>query len=143
MDLNMFATMFIGMFDPRTGQLAYINAGHNPPFIVGENGAIKSTLKPTGPAVGMFPGVDFEIEFTRFDPGDILFCYTDGVTEARAVDKSFYTEKRLLSVLSDPAPSATALVERVHDALNQFIAGAPRFDDITMIAVQRKAGDRP
>ena len=81
MELNMFATMFFGMIDPATGSLAYINAGHNPPFIVGVGGEVKAALKSTGPAVGMFPGADFNIETARFDPGDVLYAYTDGVTE--------------------------------------------------------------
>jgi sigma-B regulation protein RsbU (phosphoserine phosphatase) len=137
-DLNMFATMFFGLFDPRNGQLAYINGGHNPPFIVSEDGVLKATLRPTGPAVGMFPGAEFQIEYAKFDPGDILFAYTDGVTEARAKNREFYTEKRLIELLSQPVLSATALVDRVYDTIHEFMAGATQADDITMMAVQRK-----
>ncbi|GAF84257.1 unnamed protein product, partial [marine sediment metagenome] len=117
---------------------AYINGGHNPPFIVSEDGVLKATLRPTGPAVGMFPGVEFQIEYAHFDPGDILFAYTDGVTEARAKDKEFYTEKRLIELLSQPIPSATALVDRVYDTIHEFMTGATQADDITMMAVHRK-----
>ncbi|MDQ4077675.1 MAG: PP2C family protein-serine/threonine phosphatase [Chloroflexota bacterium] len=137
-ELNMFATLFFGVFDPRSGQLAYINAGHNPPFIVGADGTLKASLRPSGPAVGMFPDVDYEIDYAQFDYGDILFAYTDGVTEARDPASQFFTEKRLLSLLAQPALSARALVERVEGALNDFIASAPQFDDITMFSVQRQ-----
>ena len=79
----MFATLFFGMLDPSNGQVAYINAGHNPPVVVDANGVLKAKLSNTGTAVGMFPGVDYTIEFTQMNPGDILYAYTDGVTEAR------------------------------------------------------------
>ncbi len=140
-DLNMFATLFIGMVDPRNGELAYINAGHNPPFIIGADGTLKATLNPSGPAVGMLSGFDFEIEFAKFDPGDVLFAYTDGVTEARSPTREFYSEKRLLDGLSHPAISATEVVDRIAGDVHAFIGEAERFDDITMIAVQRKPGD--
>ena len=138
MDLNMFATLFFGMFDPRNGELAYINAGHNPPFIVGQDGEIKAKLTSTGPAVGMFPGVDFQIEYGKIEPGDTLFAYTDGVTEARAPNGDFLTEKRLVELLSDPVSSAAEIIDRIDNTLKNFIADAEPFDDITMIAINRK-----
>ncbi len=138
MDLNMFATLFFGMFDPRNGDLAYINAGHNPPFIVGPDGEIKARLTSTGPAVGMFPGVDFQIEYGKIEPGDTLFAYTDGVTEARAPNGDFLTEKRLVELLSDPVSSAAEIIDRIDNTLKNFIADAEPFDDITMIAINRK-----
>jgi len=81
-DTNMFATTFFAVLDPATGQLNYINGGHNPPVVIGPNG-IKDRLKPTGPAPGMLPDVDYRIGQTQLDPGDILFTFTDGVTDAR------------------------------------------------------------
>ncbi len=138
LDLNMFATLFFGMFDPRNGDLAYINAGHNPPFIVSQDGEIKAKLTSTGPAVGMFSGVDFQIEYGKIEPGDTLFAYTDGVTEARAPNGDFLTEKRLVELLSSPVSSALEIVDRIDNVLKDFIADAEPFDDITMIAVNRK-----
>lgn len=138
MDLNMFATLFFGMFDPRNGDLTYINAGHNPPFIVSQDGEVKAKLTSTGPAVGMFPGVDFQIEYGKIEPGDTLFAYTDGVTEARAPNGDFLTEKRLVELLSTPPGSALQVVDRIDNILIDFIADADPFDDITMIAVSRE-----
>lgn len=136
-EMNMFATLFFGMLDPSNGQVAYINAGHNPPFIVGPDGTIKAALKGTGPAVGMFPAVDFRIEYAQMDPGDILYSYTDGVTEARDMARGFFSEKRLRALLGQSVDSATGLLDRVMDSLSQFMAGAVQFDDITMLAVRR------
>jgi sigma-B regulation protein RsbU (phosphoserine phosphatase) len=138
-DLNMFATLFFGLLDPANGRLAYINAGHNPPFILGSDGALKATLKGTGPAVGMFPAENFRIEQAQIDPGDILYAYTDGVTEARDPARGFFTEKRLRSLLGEPVDSAAELLERVHASLCAFMAGAMPYDDITMLAVRRAA----
>jgi sigma-B regulation protein RsbU (phosphoserine phosphatase) len=142
MDLTMFATLFIGMVDPRDGQLAYINAGHNPPYLISAGGQLKETLRPTGPAVGMLQGIDFEIAFTHFEPGDVLFAYTDGVTEARSISRDFYTDERLLEVLQQPNRSAHEVIDRAERAVLDFIGDADRFDDITMIAVQREPGDQ-
>jgi sigma-B regulation protein RsbU (phosphoserine phosphatase) len=139
MDLNMFATLFFGMFDPRNGDLAYINAGHNPPFIVSRDGEIRAKLTSTGPAVGMFPGVTFQTEYGKIEPGDTLFAYTDGVTEARAPTGEFLTEKRLVELLSRPTNSALEVVDRIDNVLKDFIADAVPFDDITMIAIHRES----
>ena len=136
-EMNMFATLFFGLLDPSNGQLAYINAGHNPPFIMGPDGALKVALKGTGPAVGMFAGANFRIDYAQIDPGDVLYLYTDGVTEARDVARGFFTEKRLRTLLSQPADSATGLLDRVEGSLWEFMAGAIQFDDITMMAVRR------
>lgn len=135
-DDNMFATLFFGLLDPSNGQVAYINAGHNPPFLFDANGTLKATLKSTGAAVGMFPGMDYNIEFAQMEPGDILYTYTDGVNEARNAEGKFVTEKGLIELLSQPFGSATALVDYVDVYLKQFMHNAVQFDDITMMALQ-------
>jgi len=104
---------------------------------LGPDGAVKAALKGTGPAVGMFPATDFRIDYAQLDPGDVLYIYTDGVTEARDPARGFFTEKRLLSLLSQPVDSAAGLLERVDSSLRQFMAGAVQFDDITMMALRR------
>jgi sigma-B regulation protein RsbU (phosphoserine phosphatase) len=139
-DLNMFATMFVGMFDPRSGRLSYINAGHNPPYIIATDGTLKASLRPNGPAVGMISGFEYEIENAQLAPGDILFTYTDGVTEARAEDRSFFGDDRLEELLQQPYPSATAVLDAVQQAVYAFMGDGPQFDDVTMLAVRREAG---
>ena len=142
---NMFATLFFGLLDPATGQMAYINAGHDPPAIFDRNGQFKVELKTTGMAVGMMPGTDYRIEFTQLDPGDFIFCYTDGVTEARNAGREFFTKERLFELLARPATTAQGLVDRVYTTLQEFMASAVQFDDITMIAVVRQpqGSDKP
>lgn len=134
---NMFATLFFGMLDPATGHLAYINAGHNPPVIFDSNGNLKLELKPTSMAVGMMPDTNYSIEFAQIDPGDFIFCYTDGVTEARNLIGDFFMENRLFELLARPGTTARGLVDHIYAALQEFMTGAIQFDDITMIAIVR------
>ena len=79
----MFATLFFGVLNPVTGQLYYINGGHEPLYVINSSG-VKTMLKPTGPAVGMIPDTRFKIQQIDLEPGDMLVGYTDGVTEARS-----------------------------------------------------------
>jgi sigma-B regulation protein RsbU (phosphoserine phosphatase) len=134
---SMFATLFFGMLDPSSGQLAYINAGHNPPFIVSSDGHMKARLTRTGAAVGMFPNTDYTIEHAVLEPGDLLFTYTDGVTEARNPKGEFVTEQGLRAWLASPARSATGMLNEIGNRLHSFVDGAVQADDITMLAVRR------
>ena len=139
-DANMFATTFFGVLDPATGQLLYVNGGHNPPAIVGADGEIKARLSPTGPAVGMLAEAEFRIGQCSLGPGDVLFTFTDGIPDARDPSRALFTEKRLLALLEQPADSAAALLDRVDLALQAHIGSAYQFDDITMLAVRRNPG---
>lgn len=133
---NMFATVFFGLLDPVHGQLLYINAGHESPFLISDN-QLKKRLDPTGPAVGMLPNMDFKIEEVRLDPGDSLLLYTDGITDARSPTEEQFAELRLIESATSPAPSAQARIENVMSALDRHSAGREQYDDVTLLAVQR------
>lgn len=136
-ELNYFATLFFGMVDPLTGALAYINGGHCPPIILGSDGRVKTTLKATGTPVGMMPDAQYTIGEAQLEPGDILFGYSDGVTDARNPAGKMFTEKQMLALLQQkPAASADELLMRVKTAVSEHIASADQYDDITMIAVR-------
>ena len=134
---GMFATLFFGVLDPATGEIAYINGGHEPLFIVNASG-VKASLRAAGPAIGMMSGAKFKVQFTRLEPGDILIGYTDGVTEALSPENKLFTKKRFLQLLEQPASSASGLIEQIKADLIEHVKSAPQFDDITMIAVHRK-----
>lgn len=136
-DLTMFATLFFGVLNPQTGRLTYINAGHDPPAIVSSAGVVKARLMPTGPAMGMLPGMDFDILQVILEPGDTLMTFTDGVTDARDPNGKLFSKEGLLSLLEQPASSAAALIDRIAASLQAHIADADQFDDITMLAVRR------
>ncbi|MGD9043169.1 MAG: SpoIIE family protein phosphatase [Desulfobacterales bacterium] len=133
---GMFATLFFGVINPDTGVMAYINAGHEPLFIVNSAGA-KHHLKPTGPAVGINSDMKFGIQQVQFQTGEILLGYTDGVTEALSPKGEFFTQKRLISILEQPVDTGPALVKRIKTKVFNHIQEVAPSDDISMLAVQR------
>ena len=134
-DDSMFATLFLGILNPKTGLLKYINCGHEPPVIIG-GGMIRSLLKPTGPAVGMMPDLDFRVGETTIENDNMLFAFTDGLTDAENENNDLFTRNRLLSVVENADGTAAQLVEKVKTELFGHISEASQFDDITMIAVR-------
>ena len=92
----MFATLFFGILNPDSGVLYYVNGGHEPPAVMAKDGAIIQRLMPTGPAVGMFPDLEFRVEQLQMDKGDLLVGFTDGTTDAKSYIGEQYSEERLL-----------------------------------------------
>ncbi|MDP9313267.1 MAG: SpoIIE family protein phosphatase [Chloroflexota bacterium] len=139
---NMFATLFFGVLDPASGQLIYVNGGHEPPTILGPHG-VKARLMPTGPAVGMMANMEYEIQQVQLDHGDVLLAYTDGVTEARDPQGKFFTERGLIELLAAAPTSAATLLEQIEARVRAHMDGAVQFDDLTMLAVQRVPATSP
>src|SRR5207249_4196054 len=106
------------------------------PVVLGPDG-IKDRLKPTGPAPGMLPDVDYKLGQAQLEPGDSLFMFTDGVTDAKNPVGELFTEKRMLALVAPPAESALDLLDRVDAALQEHIGTADQFDDITMLVARR------
>ena len=134
---NMFATVFFGLLDPVKGELLYINAGHESAFVISENG-LQKRLDPTGPAVGMLPNMEFKIESITLDRGNSLLLYTDGITDALSPTEEQFAEPRLVEAATSPALSARARIQNIMTALDLHIAHREQYDDVTLMAVQRK-----
>ncbi|MCC5636638.1 SpoIIE family protein phosphatase [Nostoc sp. CHAB 5844] len=137
-ELCMFATIFFGVLDPTTGLLTYVNAGHEPPIILRSSG-VKERLNPTGPCVGPVYNVNFQEQQVQLKAGDIILGYSDGVPDARSPQGDFFTERRLLSLLEEPALSPMDLIDRIKKQLEFHVSEADPFDDITILAVQQLA----
>ncbi len=133
---NMFATLFFGVLDPAAGSLVYVNAGHEAPVLLGPGGD-RERLAPTGPAVGLLPGMEFRTRETVISSGCMLLAFTDGVTDALGADGTPFTEERLLSLLAEPVPSAAGMLSRIEEEIGAYTQDAAPFDDITMLAVRR------
>jgi serine phosphatase RsbU (regulator of sigma subunit)/anti-sigma regulatory factor (Ser/Thr protein kinase) len=133
----MFATIFIGILDIRTGKTVYTNAGHNPPYLKQKNGAIKRLDNRHGPVIGAKTSLAYKEDWINLSTGDLLLIYTDGVTEARNREKEFYSEKRLAEFLSSSVYSSIEelVLSTVLD-VKRFEDGADQSDDITLLAVQ-------
>ena len=134
---NMFATIFFGLLNPLDGSLMYINAGHEPPFLI-SNGTLKTRLLPTGPAVGMLPDMDFKTEWLQMNPGDSLLLFTDGATDALNSKHEPFSEERLIATATQPSNSAQSQLSGIVSAVEAHIAGREQYDDITLLAVKRK-----
>lgn len=135
-ETGMFATLFFGVLEPASGVLTYINAGHEPPYIIGPDG-VKETLSPSGPAVGVMPHTEFKIQQVHLAAGDTFVGYTDGIPDARSPHDQPFTKKRLQSLFEQPVSSASDLLEQIIANLTTHIDNAPQDDDVTILAVRR------
>ena len=136
-ELAMFATLFFGVVDPASGLLTYINAGHEPLFVIGSSGGVKRRLYPTGPAVGISSEIEFKIDKIQLMPGEVLLGFTDGVVEARSKEDQFFAQERLLTLLESAVTSVDSLLEAVACEVVKHINGAEQYDDITLLAIRR------
>jgi sigma-B regulation protein RsbU (phosphoserine phosphatase) len=136
----MFVTLFFGMLDPQTGDLRFTNAGHNPPYHLNGNGPTPVTTCKGRP-LGVRDNSAYETGRMKLAPGEEIYLYTDGVTEAANRNDELFTEDRLEAVLRDVAcHPAKAVIEAVADAVRFFADGAPQSDDITALAIRRVGG---
>ena len=136
----MFVTLFFGMLDPQTGDLRFTNAGHNPPYHLNGNGLTPVTACKGRP-LGVRDNSTYETGRLTLAPGEEIYLYTDGVTEAANRKDELFTEERLEAVLRDVAGHpANAIINAVADAVRSFADGALQSDDITALAI-RRVGD--
>lgn len=136
---NMFATVFFAIIDGDSGLVQYINAGQEPPVVVGPHGV--RPLPPTGPALGLLPGLAFTVGHTTLAPGESLIAWTDGVTEARtAAGEELFGEVRALETVRAAGRSADEMLDGLLAAVDRWASGAEQSDDITLLAVRRLPG---
>ncbi len=132
-----YATLFIGRLDPSTGEVQYVNAGHNPPMLLRNDKKIE-TLEPTGIIVGALKVDHWDTGRVMLDRGDMIMVFTDGVTEATSTDDRFYGEKRLESCLCQNGSStAKQVCTNLMQDITGFVGTAPQSDDITMMLLKR------
>jgi serine phosphatase RsbU (regulator of sigma subunit)/pSer/pThr/pTyr-binding forkhead associated (FHA) protein len=137
---NRFVTFFMAVFDPKASTLTYCNAGHNPPLLIRSDGSVER-LEVGGTVLGLFAGAVFQDETIRFDPGDFLILYSDGVVEACSAngDEEF-GEERLLKIASENGSLDVPRVsERVIEALRAWSGDGSFADDVTVVLARRTA----
>ncbi len=136
-DENMFVTIFCGVLNTVTGEVLYTNGGHNPPLIIRKNGDLEWLEGEGSLMVGIMDDVSYITESLLLQPGDSLFLYTDGVTEAMNEKNELFSEGRLKEALNklkgEPIKEiiGSALME-----IHLFARGVPQSDDITMMMVK-------
>jgi len=134
---NMFATLFFGVLDPTNGTLLFVNGGHEYPLLVNSAG-VKERLATTGPLVGLIPSAHFDIRSVTIEPGETLFAFTDGVTEAMNSEMELFGLERLNSLMMQPVSSAVDLLDRVQASVKGHLGEMDLSDDITMLALRRQ-----
>jgi phosphoserine phosphatase RsbU/P len=144
-----YVTFFYAQYDERTGRLSFVNAGHNPPFVLhangAEGGARKSSgsvmrLNAGGPVLGLFKECPVQENSFELHPGDFLLAYTDGAIEAVNRTGEEFGEERLLSLVKSKShlPAMRAR-EEIFRSIEEWCAGTPQFDDITLVVLKVSA----
>ena len=134
---NRFVTLFYAQLDPLSGQLAYINAGHNPPIVVRANGAVQ-TLDSGGLPLGLMAFATYEQDALQLNAGDVFVAYSDGVTEALNPREEEFELNRLQAVVTAYRhESAVGIRDKIETALTRWADGTPANDDITLVIVKR------
>lgn len=134
-----FATFFYGVLDPKTGDLTYVNAGHNPPYLVRADGRVEE-VAATGIPVGMLESVPYTDGTLRIAPGEFLTMFSDGIPEATTPDDEEYGEQRLVELLvRERNGSSQDIVDALLADVRAFLDGYPAGDDITILLLRRSA----
>lgn len=140
---EMFITAFEGVLNLKTGELRYVNAGHETPFICHANGVYEPFKLKAGFVLAGMEGIRYRSGSVQLNPGDKIFQYSDGVPEAMNSENEQYGMNRLERVLSKNSDkSPTELLSEVKADLDAFVGVAEQFDDITMLCVRFNSKDK-
>ncbi len=136
-DAELFVTVWLAIIELSTGKGVAANAGHEHPAIRRKDGSFELVLYRHAPAVATMEGIRFKEHEFQLHPGDSLFVYTDGVTEATNLNDELFGTQRMLDALNkDPNAIPKFLLQNVRDDIDEFVGSAPQFDDITMMGLK-------
>lgn len=135
---NRFITFFACIADPKTGDVVYTNAGHNPPLVVRADGGFELLQGAGGMILGILPMAQYQEAHVSLNPGDALVLFSDGVTEEADPDDNQFGEERLAKLVASLRDRPAAeIVREIHRAVREFTQGAPAADDITVVIARR------
>ncbi len=137
---GIFLTLVFGILNPEENGFTYVNAGHNPPYLLhqDQDEIRMKTLEKTGTLVGIFDQSEWESRTIHMEPGDYLILYTDGITEAQNETGDFFGLDRLVNCLkTNMSPSTKEMRNIILEEVQQFMGEAPRLDDITLVIIKR------
>jgi serine phosphatase RsbU (regulator of sigma subunit)/anti-sigma regulatory factor (Ser/Thr protein kinase) len=139
----MFVTVFLLILNVETGEIRYSNGGHPPPLISAGPGRFEILDGPTGTVLGAVEGCPYTTTTRILTPGDIVFLFTDGMSEAMNADQELFSDARLISRLCEETGKCTAdLIRHMRAAVQAFADGTPPSDDMTMVALAFKGAAR-
>jgi len=135
--INTFITFFFCEINRQTGELKYINAGHNPPLVIKNSGQV-SCLESSGFALGMFPHEKYELGKIHLRSEDVAVLFTDGIPEGRNTAQDEYSDERLKNLAIEKRNfTASKLSANIFEDVEKFTAGAEQADDITLVVIKR------
>ena len=138
-DAEMFVTAWMGILDLKTGKVNIANAGHNPPLVCRKDGSFEFFKVRPGLVLAGMDGIRYRCAELQLQPGDQIFLYTDGVTEATNAQQELFGDDRLQELLdANRTVGVEELCRRVKAGVDAFADGEPQFDDITMLALKYK-----
>ncbi len=136
---SMFVTTFYGIIDTQTGQIDYTNAGHNPPYILKADGSVSALPSDKNIVLGAIGGLKYKSNTATLEKGDLLYMYTDGVTEAENVNHDQFSEATLEQDLASLKGSdSQTVVNTIMTKVKEFTGEAEQSDDITQLVIKRK-----
>ena len=137
-DTEMFVTLLYGIYDPATGDFTYANGGHNEPLLIRPDGTSSLLPRTGGIILGVMAGMEFAHNTVNIGPGDTLFLYTDGVSEAMNVAAEEFGMERLAAIFEEnPTTDAEETTMAVFKAVHTFAGETPQSDDITCLTLHR------
>ncbi|WP_295866723.1 PP2C family protein-serine/threonine phosphatase [uncultured Oscillibacter sp.] len=143
-DAGLFVTAWMAVLEISTGKLTYVNAGHNPPLLQRAGGSYEWLKSRPGFVLAGMEGMRYRENEMELHPGDRLFLYTDGVTEATDANKELYGDDRLQAALDRQGNvPVRQLLTGIKESIDAFVGDAEQFDDITMLGLEyRERGER-
>lgn len=140
---NMFVTVWMGFIDLTTGHIEFASAGHNPPVIRHKDGSVEFAKSKAGMVMAAMDDTHYKLQTLDLVPGDTLFLYTDGVTEATDANNELFGNERLLDAVSKGGGGESkAACLYVKQQIDLFVGDAPQFDDITMLTLNYKGQNK-
>ncbi len=134
---SMFVTLIIGIMNIRTGEIIYSNGGHNPPILIEKDCQPVYKKEISGPIVGPIEGIPYKDLSMRLNPGDTLFLYTDGVTEALNEKDELFSEELLIDVIGKAEKiNVKDLTLKIRSKVTEHAGSAPQSDDIAMMMIK-------
>ena len=142
-DAGLFVTAWMGVLQISTGHFVYVNAGHNPPLLRRAGGSFEWLKSRPGFVLAGMEGVRYRENEMELAPGDVLYLYTDGVTEATDAHQQLFGEERLQTALNEqPMLPVGQMLSKIKGCIDSFVGEAEQFDDITMLGLEYlKRGD--
>jgi sigma-B regulation protein RsbU (phosphoserine phosphatase) len=132
---NRYATFFFGVYEPTLRRLRYVNAGHNPPYVV--RASEIHALEGGGPVIGLLPDAIYEECRLLLEPGDLLLAYTDGISEALNLQDQEWGEERMVAAARARLPeNASTILRHIVTEADRFAATAPQHDDMTLLLMK-------